>query len=169
MPALIQQYAVACLSALRYNEALVAMIRLHILIDPVLYPQPHHPVRIVHAWTLATLAKAVSSDVNSPFCKALQACGVDLPFLFLALLAEIHEQVPKSHGPKSAFARTVENAWVSIMGPGGELDVQYQQMGVPRSQHQRILQDQIKELWPKIKAFAADDAVAAQIDEALAG
>lgn len=169
MPALLQQYAVACLGARRYNEALVAMIRLHVLADPTIYPQPSHPVRVVHAWTLATLAKAVSGDEDSPFCKALQACGVDLPVLFLALLSEIHDQVPKSHGSHSTFARTVDAAWQSIMGPGGELDVQYQQRGVPRAQQQWILQEQIKELWPKVKAFAADDAVAAQIDEALAG
>lgn len=169
MPALLQQHAVACLGTRRYNEALVAMIRLHVLADQAIYPQPCHPVRVVHAWTLATLAKAVSNDEDSPFCKALQACGVDLPVLFLALLSEIHDQAPKSHGSQSTFTRTVHAAWQSIMGPGGELDVQYQQRGIPRAQQQRLLQEQIKELWPKVKAFAADDAMAAQIDEALAG
>jgi SET and MYND domain-containing protein len=169
MPALYQQYAVACLGARRYNEALVAMIRLHVLVDPTLYPQRYHPVRIVHAWTLATLAKAVSSEPDTPFCKALQACGVDLPVLFLALLGEIHEQVSKSHGEDSVFAKTVNNTWQAIMGHGGELDQQYSERGIRRQQQHRALEDQIKELWPKVRAFAADDAMAAQIDEALAG
>lgn len=169
LPALYQQYAVACLSEKRYNEALIALLRLHVLIDPVIYPQRHHPVRVVHAWTLAPLAKAVGSEPDTPFCKALQACGVDLSVLFLALLTEIHEQVPKSHGLQSQFGRTVQDVWQAMMDKGGELDVQYSQRGLGRKEWQKLLQDQIKDLWPKIKAFAEDDALAAQIDQALAG
>jgi hypothetical protein len=169
LPALYQQYSVACLGARRYNEALIALIRLYTLIDPTIYPQAYHPVRIVHAWVLATLAKAVSSEPDTPFCKALQACGVDLPILFLALLQEIHNQIPRSHGVQSSFGKTIETAWQSIMGAGGELDVQYSQQRVRRPQQQQILNEQIKELWPKIETFARDDALAAQIDEALAG
>ena len=160
LPGLYQQYAVACLSGKRYNEALVAMIRLNFLIDPVVYPEKHHPVRVVHAWTLATLAKALSSEQDSPFCKALQACGVDLSRLFLGLLLEIREQVPKSHGEQSQFARMVEAAWQSMMELGGDLDVQYSQMGVGRTQWQGMLKAQVDELWPKIKAFAEDEAIA---------
>lgn len=168
LPGLYQQYAVACLSAKRYNEALVAMLRLNIVIDPVIYPQEHHPVRVVHAWTLATLAKALSSEQDTPFCKALQACGVDLSMLFLGLLLEIRQQVPKSHGSESQFGRMVEAAWQAMMEPGGELDVQYSQMGVGRSHWQGMVKRQVEELWPKIKAFAEDETIAAQIDEALA-
>jgi gamma-glutamyl:cysteine ligase YbdK (ATP-grasp superfamily) len=94
---------------------------------------------------------------------------VDLPVLFLALLGEIHEQVSKSHGEDSVFAKTVNNTWQAIMGHGGELDQQYSERGIRRQQQHRALEDQIKELWPKVRAFAADDAMAAQIDEALAG
>lgn len=168
LPGLYQQYAVACLTGKRYNEALVAMIRLNFVIDPVIYPQQHHPVRVVHAWTLATLAKALSSEQDSPFGKALQACGVDLSMLFLGLLLEIRDQVPKSHGSQSQFAKMVEAAWQTMMEPGGELDVQYSQMGVGRSQWQTMLRGQVNELWPKIKAFAEDEGIAQQIDEALA-
>lgn len=167
LPGLYQQYAVACLSASRYNEALVAMIRLNIVIDPFVYPQRHHPVRVVHAWTLATLAKAVSSEQDSPFCKALQACGVDLSMLFLGLLLEMKEHVPMSHGPQSQFARMVEAAWQAMMEQGGELDAQYAQMGVGRSQWQSMLKSQIEAMWPKVKAFAEDEAIAQQIDQAL--
>ena len=169
VPALYRQYAVACLSAKRYNEALIAMLRMHVLIDPTAYPQVHHPVRVVHAWTLATLAKAVSSEQDSPFCKALQACSVDLSLLFLALLVEIHEQVPKSHGIQSQFGKMVESAWQTMMEPGGELDIQYSQKGVSREQWHKILKNQIEEQRPKIKAFAEDEGIAAQVDEAMAG
>jgi SET and MYND domain-containing protein len=169
LPALYHQYAVACLSHKRYNEALVAMIRIYTTIDPTVYPQTHHPARVIHAWTLATLAKAVGSDPDSPFCKALQACGVDLSVLFLALLMQIHDQVPKSHGLESSFGRMVVGAFSAMMGPGGDLDVQYREKGVNREQWQKILRDQIKELWPKVKAFAEDEALAAEIDEAVAG
>jgi SET and MYND domain-containing protein len=169
LPALYQQYAVACLSHKRYNEALVAMIRIYTLIDTTVYPQTHHPARVIHAWTLATLAKAIGSDPDSPFCKALQACGVDLSVLFLALLMQIHEQVPKSHGLESSFGRMVEGAFSAMMGPGGDLDAQYGERGVNREQWQKILRDQVKELWPKVKAFAEDEALAAEIDDAVAG
>lgn len=169
LPALYQQYAVACLSHRRYNEALVAMIRLHVLIDPTIYPQPHHPARVIHAWTLATLAKAVGSEPDSPFCKALQACGVDLSVLFLALLIDIHDQVAKSHGTQSSFGRMVEATFQTMMGPGGDLDAQYGERGVKRNQWQSILRDQVKDLWPKVKTFAEDEALAAEIGEAVAG
>ena len=168
MPALYQQYAVACLGAKRYNEALIAVLRLHVLIDPIIYPQAHHPVRIVHAWTLATLAKAVGSKPHSPFCQALQAYGVDLSMLFLALLTEIQEQVEKSHGVGSLFKRMVGAAWQAMMDPGGELDQQYGERGVRRDQWQQMLGSQIEQVWAKVKAFAEDDGIAAQIDEALA-
>jgi SET and MYND domain-containing protein len=169
LPALYQQYAVACLTHKRYNEALIAMLRLHVLIDPTVYPQAHHPARVIHGWTLATLAKAVSSDPDAPFCKALQSCGVDLSVLFLALLMDIHEQLPKSHGIQSSFGRMTEETFRVMMGPGGELDTQYAQRGVNRDQWQNILRGQIKDLWPKIKTFAEDEALAAEIDEAVAG
>lgn len=167
LPLLYHQYAVSCLGASRYNEALVAMLRLHILVDPTLHPQPHHPVRIVHAWTLATLAKAVGSDQDSPFCKALQSCGVDLSMLFVALLIDIHEQVPKSHGSESLFGQVVNDAWRSMLGPGGELDQQYLQMGVKREQWQSMMPGQIRELRGKVKSFLEDEMIAAQIDEAV--
>ena len=167
LPGIYQQYAVACLGAKRYNEALIALLRMHVLIDPVVYPQPHHPVRAVHAWTLATLAKAVSSKPDTPFCQAVQACGVDLSVLFLALLKELHEQVPNSHGAQSQFAKIVEDVWRGMMEPGGELDAQYSERGVGRKEWQKLLRSQIRELWPKVKAFAEDEGIAAQIDEAL--
>lgn len=168
MPALYQQYAVACLSAKRYNEALIAMLRLHSLIDPTIYPQPYHPVRVVHGWTLATLAKAIGSDQDSPFCKALESCGVDLSMLFLAILFEIRGQVEKSHGADSKLGQMVSNVLQTMMEPGGELDVQYSQKGVKRDQWPKLLEEQMKEMWPKFEAFAKDENIAAQIDEALA-
>lgn len=168
MPALYQQYAVACLSAKRYNEALIAMLRLHILIDSIVLPQPFHPVRVVHGWTLATLARAISSDQDSPFCKALQSCGVDLSMLFLTLLFDIREHVGKSHGSDSKFARVVLGVVQTMMEPGGELDQQFAQMGINREQWPKLLEEQVKETRPKIEAFAKDEALAAQIDEVLA-
>lgn len=169
LPALYQQYAVACLRAKRYNEALIAMLRIHVLIDPDIYPQPHHPVRIVHSWALATLSKAVGSNPETPFCQALQSNGVDLSMLFLALLFEVTEQVSKSHGTKSIFGETVGGALQAMMEPGGELDTQFSQIGVKRDQWPKIVEDQIKVLWPKVIAFTKDDGIAQQIDQALEG
>ena len=167
LPALYQQYAVACLGAKRYNEALIAMLRLHLLIDPTTYPQPYHPVRVVHGWTLATLAKAIGSDPDSPFCRALQQCGVDLSILFLALLFDIREQVEKSHGADSKFGEMVAGVLQKMMEPGGELDEQYSQVGVKRDQWPKLLEKQIKEVWPKIDVFVRDDDIAVQIDKVL--
>lgn len=168
LPALYRQYAIACLEGKRYNEAFIAMLRLHALIDPVVYPQAHHPVRVVHAWSLATLSKAIGSDPTSEFCRALQSQGVDLSMLFLALLFEVVEQVEKSHGSKSLFGQTVGGALQAMMEPGGELDSQFSLMGVSREQWPKIVEDRIKELWPKVLAFAENDDIAAQIDEAVA-
>ena len=167
LPALYQQYAVACLEAKRYNEALIAMLRLHLLIDPTIYSQQHHPVRVVHAWTLATLAKAVGSDEESPFCQALKSCEVDLSLLFVALLNFIHEQVPKSHGTASIFGRMLNGVWQTMMGPGGDLESQYAQAGIKRHEWRGFMDRQVKELWPKVIEFAENEGIAKQIDEAL--
>ena len=107
----------------------------------------------MHAWTLATLARAISSDQDSPFCKALQSCGVDLSMLFLALLFEIRGHVEQSHGSDSKFAQVVGGVIQSLMEPGGELDEQYAQMGVQRDKWPKLLEEQMKETWPKLEAL----------------
>ena len=167
LPALSQQYAVACLSARRYHEALLALLRLHARVDPALHPQPHHPVRVVRAWTLATLAKAVGGEPDAPFCRALRDCGVDLSLVFVGLLMEVRGQVRWSHGRGSRFGRMVESAWQDMMAEGGELDRQYAERGVSRSEWMATIEGQVREQRTRVKAFVENDALALQIDEAL--
>ena len=88
--------------------------------------------------------------------------------LFLALLFELRGQVEKSHGLDSKFAHVVGGVIQTMMELGGKLDVQYAQMGVKRDQWPKLLEEQMKEMWPKLEAFAKDESIAAQIDEVLA-
>ena len=87
--------------------------------------------------------------------------------LFLALVFEIRKHVAQSHGEESKFAQIVASTIQALMEPGGELDVEYEKMGVKRDKWPKLLEEQMKETWPKLEAFAKDESIAAQIDEAL--
>lgn len=92
-----------------WPQALVHSLTLYLLVDPVFYPQRYHPVRIVHAFTLAGLFLQASGDPVSlqqafPRAKKLE---LDYGKIVWGLLCEIVAHVGVSHGSKSSFAETV--------------------------------------------------------------
>lgn len=76
-----------------WNLALLHSLLLYMRVDPVYYPQRHHPVRVVHGFTLANLF--------------LQITDVDYGKVIWGLLCETAAQVGKSHGEASRFAEIV--------------------------------------------------------------
>ncbi len=85
-------------------------------IDPHLFPQPFHPVRVVHTWTLAMLALwAAVAPADSPIDAAMfLERGVDLGVVIYHLLFEVHENVGKSHGKESSFAKAVQRKFEEV-------------------------------------------------------
>lgn len=92
-----------------WPRALVHSLILYLLVDPVFYPQRHHPVRVVHAFTLASLLLQVSGDSSSLAQEFPRAKELELDYgkIIWVLLCEIVAHVGMSHGAKSSFAEIV--------------------------------------------------------------
>ncbi len=75
-------------------------------VDPLLYPQTHHPLRVVHNANLAMLTLVVSTDLSwreHPETKEIDF-GVLVYYLFLEVVANIE----KSHGKDNSFAKLLK-------------------------------------------------------------
>lgn len=80
------------------------------------YPQRHHPVRIVHAFTLACLFLQVSGDPTSLQQAFPKAKGLELDYgkIIWGLMCEIVAHVGASHGSLSSFSQTVRRKMEEI-------------------------------------------------------
>ncbi|KAG9832963.1 SET domain-containing protein, partial [Aureobasidium melanogenum] len=91
----------------RVALALFQMAKTYFLIDPILYPQEFHPVRVVHTWNLAkTLVQAYSSPNDpsqtvDPGVEQLFQRGFDFVVPIWRLLKKLSVDVVKSHGAES--------------------------------------------------------------------
>ena len=104
--ALRQQYSVALISSQSWIAALQHLVKVYFQIDPILFPETFHPVRIVHTWTLALLLLHISGLPSSETAdlRSLDEDGLDLGRVLWVLLKEIEANVDKSHGESSRFA-----------------------------------------------------------------
>jgi hypothetical protein len=114
------------LSQNRLGLALFQMAKTYFLIDPILYPQDHHPVRVVHTWTLAkTLVQAYSSP-NDP--SQVVDAGVEELFRrefdfvvpIVKLFKKLVGDVVKSHGAGSRLAMMVHTTARQVFEGVGE-------------------------------------------------
>ncbi|KAF1996284.1 SET domain-containing protein [Amniculicola lignicola CBS 123094] len=77
----------------------------HRFIDPILYPQEAHPIRVVHIWQMATLALYIAS---SPVETGHLPPAVDMVLISYHLVQESLARAEKSHGENSAFALSIK-------------------------------------------------------------
>ncbi|KAI9756155.1 MAG: hypothetical protein M4579_003968 [Chaenotheca gracillima] len=109
-PSIRQQLAVNFLVAGDWTAAAIQMLALYFHVDPILFPEPWHPVRVVHNWTLVTLMLHLTSlsttdpDATQPFDKH----ETDYGKVVWGLLMEVLSNVDWSHGSESAFAAKVK-------------------------------------------------------------
>ncbi|KAG9947379.1 SET domain-containing protein, partial [Aureobasidium melanogenum] len=98
----------------RVALALFQMAKTYFLIDPILYPQDFHPVRVVHTWNLAkTLVQAYSSpndpsQIVDPGVEQLFQMGFDFVVPVWKLLKKLSVDVVKSHGAESRLTFMVQ-------------------------------------------------------------
>ncbi|KAI9681140.1 MAG: hypothetical protein M1817_002422 [Caeruleum heppii] len=141
----VQCLSALCLEAKQWENALAWLILVRSEIDPLLFPEPFHPVRVVHQWTLLKLLIHVSSLIHSSpssssssssphpspptqhLSPSFRALHVDFPLLIPALFGTLASQVPRSHGPDSRFGKMVREKNEEIQrdlrgrGPVGEV------------------------------------------------
>lgn len=105
-PSLRQQFFVKMLCIGNFSTAFVHALKTAIYVDPILFPERFHPVRVVHNWTLATLCIYLSSiPEDSGVQEYIHTYGLDFGFVIYGLLVEVVSHVEQSHGGSSTFAR----------------------------------------------------------------
>ncbi|KAF1986252.1 SET domain-containing protein [Aulographum hederae CBS 113979] len=147
-PQFRHELMVAKLSTSNMQDAAIAWmqaVKTYFLIDPVLYPQSFHPVRVVHVWTLALLTLYIVSDADShPAFKGLVESCPSLPHVVYGLLREVAENVGKSHGEGTKFAKVVTDKFEQMKMDtfGGDAMLE------------RVMRDHLKDVWVGFRTVA---------------
>ncbi len=121
-PALRHELFVSLLTAGDYTAAFVHATQTVLAIDPKLFPKKYHPVRVVHAWTLAMLIIYLASEPDNPLLGTLKENGVDFGALLYGVLSNVKTSVRLSHGESSRFAQMVERKWEEVWQLAGEME-----------------------------------------------
>jgi SET and MYND domain-containing protein len=108
------EFILECIAQKDLEGAWLHSLKAYVDIDPVLYPQPHNPLRVVHSFRLAKLTMALAPD-NEASGKELRAfcrdVGLDMPILAWKCMKEAAKNVDKSHGEDSSFAYVVKSTF----------------------------------------------------------
>lgn len=105
---MVHDYMVALIGEGQLHRAFRLAVVKYFHIVPYHYPTPHHPLRVVHAWTLAQLALYVATERESEQTLAWERRGLDYGVVVFGLLKEAELNVGKSHGTSSRFAKMVQ-------------------------------------------------------------
>jgi hypothetical protein len=102
------------LNSSSYGSALTILLFVHLHSDPILYPQPHHPMRTIRLFTLSKLCLQLVSPDTPPLPSSLSIEyreimeSVDWISAAQILLILAKEGAKLSHGVESKFFRHVE-------------------------------------------------------------
>jgi hypothetical protein len=101
----------------QHVSAFVHQLIMYLDVDPFLYPQPIHPVRVVHKWTLlkltTQLAVMASSQEGEPR-DLEEKYNLDWRIIVVSLYLEMEASVRGSHGIESRFAHRVNEEAVKL-------------------------------------------------------
>ena len=98
--------------------------------QPVLYPVPFHPVRVVQTWQMAMLAAYFAGEEDG-----ISAPGANMGLIAMMLTKQVLDASVLSHGPNSAFTKSVNgkaeemsDALKRSVGPNPDRDVINQEL-----------------------------------------
>jgi hypothetical protein len=121
-PALRHEYFLGCLTLKKYSDAFYHGLKNYFDIDPILYPAPHHPLRVVHTFSLARLAIVFVIDATTNpeidpagSIKFARQQGYDFAPLVYKLIKDSMDNVGKSHGENNSFAIMVKEKWEEVI------------------------------------------------------
>jgi hypothetical protein len=121
-PALRHEYFLGCLTMKKYSDAFYQGLKIYFDVDPILYPAPHHPLRVVHTFSLARLAIVFIMDATSNpeldpagTIKFARQQGYDFAPLVYKLIKDSKDNVGKSHGENNSFAVMVKEKWEEVI------------------------------------------------------
>jgi len=91
-------------------------LKIYFYINPVLYPQPFHPLRVIHNWTLMNLLLYyLDPNANLQAEAELRDAGVEFGVVVYGLLLEVYDNVRNSHGQDSSFAKEVQRRMEEVI------------------------------------------------------
>ncbi|KAF2808553.1 SET domain-containing protein [Mytilinidion resinicola] len=134
--ALRHDLLVNMISAGNHGIAFAQGAKSYFHVDPVLFPESHHPVRVVHNWRLAMLLMYLGSEPDDPMTQGMVQQGVDIGIIIYGLLIEVQSNVPLSHGKDSSFARAVKRKVEEV-----EVDMTRADAGALRGVERRIAKE----------------------------
>jgi len=96
----------SCSNNANFFQAWAHGAKTYFYVDPLLYPQTHHPLRVVHNTNLALLTLVVSTDLS--LREHPETKDIDFGVLEYYLLLEVVANVEKSHGKDNSFAKLLK-------------------------------------------------------------
>ncbi|KAI6861725.1 SET domain-containing protein [Hortaea werneckii] len=122
------------------NRCLHVGLKKYFCVDEIVRPQFDHD-RVFETWSLMQVVTIYSHPSKQAEASELARKGCDTRILFLGLLVEIWEGLPKSYGRmESPIGQVVMTVWKTCVGEDTE---------VPQE-----LRRQKEAAWPKLKAYA---------------
>ena len=130
----------------QWLETLVHSLIIYFYIDPVLFEQAFHPVRVTHKWVLYRLVKhcgALETGGNSSFKKLREWLAPNWLVIGVGLFMEVEANMANSHGLESAFANDVR----------GERKIMETEMRSTGTEFKAANADIVRE-WTKLRKMA---------------
>ncbi|KAK5127213.1 hypothetical protein LTR85_008575 [Meristemomyces frigidus] len=140
VPHLLRALFAAYTAAGDVERALHIGLKRHFVVKPVTAPQPFWYENLVDAWALTNVATTYSNPRNQGDAERLARKGCDTRMLFLGLLMEVWENMPKAYGRESPFGGVVTRVWKTCVGDFEEPP--------------QVLKDQVRAAWPKLRTYA---------------
>jgi len=103
-----------------FPRALSYALRAYFHIDPIRYPLPWHPLRVVRKWVLLRCVVQIAGLIGEGdgSVKVLERFGVDWQAVAIGLMREVSDGVDLSHGEGNAFKEEVRGFGEGV-GIGG--------------------------------------------------
>ncbi|KIW03676.1 uncharacterized protein PV09_04997 [Verruconis gallopava] len=108
------EYVLECICQGEFETAWLHAVRSYIEIDPLLYPEAHNPLRVVHTFRLAKLSNFLASEPHDKIQTVIGVCSeanLAIPVLAWNCMREASQQVDKSHGADSPFTLAVKSTF----------------------------------------------------------
>jgi hypothetical protein len=112
------EYILECINEGDHALAWRHAVRSYLDIDPVLFPELHNPIRVVHAHRLAKLTIFLAEESEKKGQDLRLHCidlGLDMPAFAWKCMKEAAQQVDKSHGADSSFSHLVKISFKSAI------------------------------------------------------
>jgi len=112
LPDIRQNISAVCARSGLWLRAFAECMKLHLEIYPVIYPQKHHPDRVVTTWAFAKLtAQLVHEPEAQQAIRHLTVQGLSMSIISWSLLHTVIQAVDSSHGADSGFAQIVNHGF----------------------------------------------------------